>query len=98
VWATIPDEDQLVRYHERSRTRATVAVGSRPIGVAVRGRQVLVAASGSSTLEFVDARSLQQSREPVRVPLNPQALLVSEDTIWLACVGQNVVARVEPAA
>ena len=98
VWATIPDEDQLVRYNERSRTRATVAVGSRPIGVAVRGRQVLVAASGSSTLEFVDARSLRPARDPVRVPLNPQALLVSQDTIWLACVGVNVVARVEPAA
>ncbi|HEX5780314.1 MAG TPA: serine/threonine-protein kinase [Solirubrobacteraceae bacterium] len=98
VWATIPDEDQLVRYNERSRTRATVAVGSRPIGVAVRDRQVLVAASGSSTLEFVDARSLRPARDPLRVPLNPQALLVRQDTIWLACVGVNVVARVEPAA
>lgn len=98
VWATIPDEDQLVRYNERSRTRATVAVGSRPIGVAVRDRQVLVAASGSSTLEFVDARSLRPARDAVRVPLNPQALLVRQDTIWLACVGVNVVARVEPAA
>ena len=98
VWATIPDEDQLVRYNERSRIRAKVAVGSRPFGVAVRDRQVLVAASGSSTLEFVDARSLRQARAAVRVPLNPQALLVSEDTIWLACVGVNVVVRVEPAA
>jgi streptogramin lyase len=98
VWATIPDEDQLVRYNERSRTRATVAVGSRPIGVAVRDRQVWVAASGSSTLEFVDARSLRAARDPVRVPLNPQALLVRQDTIWITCVGVNVVVRVEPAA
>jgi hypothetical protein len=98
VWATIPDEDQLIRWNERSRTRATAVVGSRPIGIAVRGRQVLVAASGSSTLEFVDARSMRAAREPVRVPLNPQALLVQEDTIWLTCVGVNVVARVEPAA
>ena len=98
VWATIPDEDQLVRYNESSRTRATVAVGSRPLGVAVRDRQVWVAASGSSTLEFVDARSLRQARDPVRVPLNPQALLVRQDTIWVTCVGVNVVARVEPAA
>jgi hypothetical protein len=95
LWMTIPDQDQLVRYDPRTGNRATVSVGGRPIGVTVRGNRVWVAASGSSTIERVTARSMRSIGDPIRVPLNPLALAISDDGIWVTCVGTNVVARVD---
>jgi hypothetical protein len=98
-WATAPDQDQLIRYDPRTRKRASVSVGSRPIGLAVQGRRVWVASNGSSALYQVAARTLQIVGKPVRVPLNPLAVLVRGDAIWVSCVGEDVVVRVRaPAA
>ncbi len=94
VWATIPDQDRLVRYRIRARLTASVEVGARPMGVAVRGSRVWVAANGSSTLEQVDAYSLIPAEEPLRVPLNPLFVAVGPDAVWVTCVGVNRVARV----
>jgi streptogramin lyase len=95
LWVTIPDQDQLVRYNPRTGERAAVSVNPRPIGLAVQGRRVWVAASGSSTLERVTTRGLQRVGDPIRVPLNPLAVAVTADEgIWVTCVGENVVARV----
>jgi outer membrane protein assembly factor BamB len=96
LWATLPDEDQLVRYELRTGQRATVSVGGRPIGVAVHRNDVWVAASGSSTIERVAAASLRPVGDPIRVPLNPLAIAVTDEAIWVTCVGENVVARVAP--
>jgi hypothetical protein len=96
LWITIPDQDLLVRYSPRTGNRATVSVGGRPIGVAVRGRDVWVAASGASTVERIAARSMRHSGAAIRVPLNPLAIAVSDDAIWVTCVGDNVIAHVQP--
>ncbi len=95
LWVTIPDQDQLMRYHLRDGNRATVSVGARPIGIAIHGNRVWVASSGTSTLERVSTRSMRLAGEPIRVPLNPLALAVDDDGVWVTCVGENVVARVE---
>lgn len=58
------------------------------------GRRVWIAASGTSTLERVTTRGLRQLGDPIRVPLNPLAVGVSGDAVWVTCVGENVVARV----
>ncbi|HEX5620032.1 MAG TPA: protein kinase [Solirubrobacteraceae bacterium] len=95
LWVTIPDQDQLVRYRPRTGDRAAVSVSPRPIGLAVLGRRVWVAASGSSTLERVSTGGLQRVGDPIRVPLNPLAVAVSAaEGVWVTCVGENVVARV----
>ena len=95
LWITIPDQDQLVRYRPRTGDRAAVSVNPRPIGLAVHGRRVWVAASGSSTLQRVSTDDLQPVGDPIRVPLNPLAVSVSADEgVWVTCVGENVVARV----
>jgi hypothetical protein len=95
LWVTIPDQDQLVRYRLRTDDRAAVSVNPRPIGLAVHGHRVWVAASGSSTLERVSTGGLQRVGDPIRVPLNPLAVSVSADEgIWVTCVGEDVVARV----
>jgi streptogramin lyase len=95
LWVTIPDQDQLVRYRPRTGDRAGVSVDPRPIGLAVEGRNVWVASSGSSTLERVSTRGLERVGDAIRVPLNPLAVAVSaDDGLWVTCVGENVVARV----
>jgi streptogramin lyase len=95
LWVTIPDQDQLVRYRPRSGDRADVSVNPRPIGLAVQGQRVWVAASGSSTLERVTTGGLERVGDSIRVPLNPLAVAISPDGgIWVTCVGENVVARV----
>ena len=94
LWATLPDEDQLVRYQPRTGNRATVSVGGRPIGVTVHGKHVWVAALGASTIQRIAARSMRHVGQPIRVPLNPLAIAVTGESIWVTCVGENVVARV----
>jgi protein kinase-like protein len=94
LWATIPDQDQLVRYSLRRGSRATVSVGARPIGLAVRGKRVWIAASGTSTLERVTTSGMRHVGDPIRVPLNPLAVAVTADAAWVTCAGVGVVARV----
>jgi hypothetical protein len=96
LWATLPDEDQLVRYEPETGNRATVSVDGRPIGVAVHGDDVWVAANGASTVERVAAQTLRPEGEPIRVPLNPLAIAVTENAIWVSCVGENVIVRLAP--
>jgi hypothetical protein len=94
LWTTVTDQDQLVRYQPHTGNRATVSIGARPAGVTVRRDEVWVAASGSSTVERVAARSLRSVGDPIRVPLNPLAITATDDAIWVTCVGENVVARI----
>jgi hypothetical protein len=94
VWATIPDQDQLVRYQPSAGLTANVEVGARPVGVAVRGSRVWVAANGSSTLDRIHARSLARVGEPLRMPLNPFRVALGRNAVWVTCVGVNRVARV----
>jgi hypothetical protein len=94
LWTTVPDQNQLVRYQPDTQNRAMVSVGARPAGVTVRGKLVWVAASGSSTVERIAARSMRLVGDPIRVPLNPLAIAATDDAIWVTCVGENVIARV----
>jgi hypothetical protein len=71
VWATVPDEDLLVRYQLKQRQRAEIEVGARPIGVQVAQGRAWVAASASSTLGQVGANRFRIVGKPLRVPLNP---------------------------
>ena len=94
LWATVPDQDMLIRYRPRDGSRVQLEVGARPIGVQVNGARAWVAASAASTLDPVGANSMRSAGEPVRVPLNPLALLARGDTLWVTSAGENVVARV----
>ena len=60
LWTTVTDQNQLVRYQPDTENRARVSIGARPAGVTVRGKLVWVAASGSSTVERIAARSMRR--------------------------------------
>jgi tRNA A-37 threonylcarbamoyl transferase component Bud32 len=95
VWATIPDQDLLVRYRPSLRQRAEVEVGARPIGVQISNGRAWVASNGSSTLESVSVKSLRHVGKPLRLPLNPFTVLAGRDRLWIACIGESLIARVE---
>jgi hypothetical protein len=95
LWATIPDQDLLVRWRPHPRQRAEVEVGARPIGVQISDGRAWVAANGSSTLESVSVESLRHVGKPLRLPLNPFAVLAGRDRLWIACIGESLIARVE---
>jgi hypothetical protein len=95
VWATIPDQDLLVRYRTSLRQRAEVEVGARPIGVQISNGRAWVASNGSSTLESVSVNSLRHVGKPLRLPLNPFTVLAGRDRLWIACIGESLIARVE---
>jgi hypothetical protein len=42
----------------------------------------------------VGAHSLRRVGRPLRVPLNPYVLALADGGLWMACVGENVVACV----
>jgi DNA-binding beta-propeller fold protein YncE len=73
--------------------RATIAIGSRPVGVAVSGRDVWVANLGSSTVSRLDARS-GRVRDEVRVPLNPYAVEADARGAWVTTLGLSRVVRI----
>jgi hypothetical protein len=95
LWATIPDQDLLVRYRPGWRQRALVEVGARPVGVQISDGRAWVASNGSSTLESVDADSLRHVRRRLRLPLNPLSVLALRHRLWIACVGESTIARVD---
>ena len=98
LWATVPDQDLLVRWRPRERVRAEVEVGAQPFGIRFSDGRVWVASKGASTLEQVGAHSLRPVGRPLRVPLNPYVVALARDGLWTACVGENVVARVRVRA
>jgi hypothetical protein len=98
LWATVREEDALMRYELRTGNLATIAVGDRPAGVAVHDGSVWVAANGSSTVVRVDAASARVVGAPLPVPLNPYSIAAGPGGVWVTCVGESVVVRVRPHA
>ncbi len=94
VWATVPDQDLLIRYRPGWRQRTQVEVGARPVGVQISHGRAWVAANGSSTLESVDATSLRHVGKPIPLPLNPLTVLAGHDRLWITSVGESVVTSV----
>jgi streptogramin lyase len=98
VWVTSPLEDTLSRIDDRTGAKVSSAVGRRPNGVAARGSQVWVSSFIEHTIQRVDPRTSRLMGRPVAVPLNPYALALTPDSVWLTAVAGGEVARVRMAA
>ena len=97
VWVTLPLEDTLSRIDDRTAAKVSSAVGRRPNGVAARGSQVWVSSFIEHTIQRVDPRTSRPIGRPVDVPLNPYALALTSDSVWLTAVAGGEVARVRIA-
>jgi hypothetical protein len=50
------------------------------------------------TISRIDPAASRLAGQPVKVPLNPYALTLTGDSVWLTALGRGEVARVRDAA
>jgi streptogramin lyase len=94
VWVTSPQEDTVSRIDDKSGAKVSSGVGRRPTGIAARGDQIWVTSNIDHTLTRIDPRTSEPVGDAVRVPLNPYALAITADSVWLTAVGKGEIARV----
>ncbi|MEO8687690.1 MAG: protein kinase [Solirubrobacteraceae bacterium] len=94
LWVSSQLEDSVTRIDEKSGAKITSGVGRRPQGITARGGQVWVANLVDHTLTRIDPVTSRPTGAPVAVPLNPYAVALTADSVWLTAVGRGEVARV----
>ena len=94
LWVTSPLEDSVTRIDVKTGAKVTSAVGRRPQGIAARGTQVWVADFVDHALTRIDPTTGRRTGAPVAVPLNPYAVALTADSVWVTAVGHGEVARV----
>ena len=92
VWVTSPEDDAVTRIDDRTGGKVSSRVG-RPTGIAARGRQIWVTSFTDHTITRIDPKTSRPAGRPVDAPLNPYALAVTDDAIWVTAVGNGEVAR-----
>ncbi|HZO36117.1 MAG TPA: protein kinase [Solirubrobacteraceae bacterium] len=95
VWVTIADRNLLVRVGLGStRDVTSYTVGTQPKGVAAAADAVWVSNESDSTVVRFDPRTRKRVGDPVDVGINPKALAIDGQTVWVADVGQDALSRV----
>jgi streptogramin lyase len=94
VWVTIPLEDTVARIDAKTGRKISSGVGRRPTGIAARGGRIWVTSYIDHTISRINPRTAQPIGRAVRVKLNPYALAVSRDSVWLTAVGHGDIVRV----
>jgi streptogramin lyase/predicted Ser/Thr protein kinase len=95
VWVTSPQDDLLTRVDPKRRDTTRIAVGRGPEGLDIRGDDVFVANSSDNTVTRIDARSSQKVGEPIPVPVNPFAVSIEGNSVWVTCQPVNRVVRID---
>ena len=94
LWVASPEEDSVNRIDDDTGDKVVIGVGRRLTGVAARGSQVWVTSLIDQTISRIDPRASKLAGKPLKVPLNPYALTLTGDSIWLTALGRGEVARV----
>jgi streptogramin lyase len=95
VWVTSPQEDTVSRIDDRTFAKVSSGVGRRPTGIAARGKEIWVTSLIDHTVTRIDPKTSRPLGNPVSAPLNPYALAITGDSIWLTAVGRGEIARVQ---
>jgi streptogramin lyase len=94
VWVTIPLEDTVTRVDVKSGTKVSNGVDRRPTGIAARGSQIWVTSYIDHTLRRLEPKTGRPTGPLIPVALNPYALTLTADSIWLTAVGAGEIVRV----
>jgi DNA-binding beta-propeller fold protein YncE len=97
VWVVSPQEDTVTRIDDRTGKKVASGVGRRPTGIAAHGSQIWVTSFIDHTITRIDPRTSRPIGHAVPVPLNPYALAITRDSVWVTAVGRGEVARVRIA-
>jgi serine/threonine protein kinase len=95
VWVTSPQEDTVFRVDDATDKKVSSGVGRRPTGIAALGDQVWVTSYIDHTVTRIDPKTSRPVGDPVPVRLNPYALAITPDSVWLTAVGHGELARVQ---
>ena len=79
--------------HRRQDRRQGLSRVGRPTGIAARGRQISVTSFTDHTITRIDPKTSRPAGRPMTRRLNPYALAVTDDAIWVTAVGNGEVAR-----
>jgi predicted Ser/Thr protein kinase len=95
VWVTSPQDDLVTRVDPNNFDKTQIAVGRDPEGIDVRGDDVFVANSTDNTVSRIDARSSRTVGDPIAVPVNPFAVAIEDNSVWVTCQPVNRVVRID---
>jgi hypothetical protein len=96
VWVTNYGDDTVTRIDAGSLNTGVIGVGRGPKGIAVGAGGVWVANSIASTLTRIDPATNDQAGQPVKVALNPYAVDVAGDDVWVTSPPTGQVQRLSP--
>jgi YVTN family beta-propeller protein len=96
VWVTNNGDDTVTRIDAGSLNTAVIGVGRGPKGIAVGAGGVWVANSIASTLTRIDPETTEPAGPPLKVALNPYAVDVVGDDVWVTSPAAGQVQRLSP--
>ena len=73
-----------------------IPTGRGPKGIAVGAGGVWVANSITSTLTRIDAETSEPAGQPIKVAINPYAVDVAGDNVWVTSPPAGQVQRLSP--
>jgi len=95
VWLTDPEGNTVERVDARTGRVIEIGVPGRPQGIAADGSQVWVASYSNHTVTRIDPRRSRTVGDPVDVELNPYELAIVGGSLWVTCVGEDRVVRID---
>jgi streptogramin lyase len=95
LWVTSPQEDTISRIDDRSGAKVSSGVDRRPSGIAARGDQIWVTSLIDHTVRRIDPKTSRPVGDRVEVELNPYALAITGDSLWLTAIGRGEIVRVQ---
>ena len=96
VWVTNNGDDTVTRIDAGSLNTSVIPVGRGPEGIAVGAGGVWVANSIASTLTRIDPEKSEPAGPLIKVALNPYAVDVSGDDVWVTSPPAGQVQRLSP--
>lgn len=95
VWLTDPVANLVTRVDARTGRTIEIGVRGRPEAIAADGDQVWVANYSDHTVTRIDPRTSRRVGDPVDVEPNPFELAISRGELWVTCVGEDRVVRID---
>jgi DNA-binding beta-propeller fold protein YncE/predicted Ser/Thr protein kinase len=94
VWVSSPQDGIVTRIDPRSFSTTEIGVGRNPRGLAVRGHAVFVANKTDNTVTRIDAKAGRTVGGPIPVCLNPFAVAIEGDSVWVTCQPRDEVVQI----
>jgi protein kinase-like protein len=96
VWVTNNGDDTVTRIDAGSLNTSVIETGRGPQGIAVGAGGVWVANSIASTLTRIDPETSEPASGPIKVAINPYAVDVAGDDVWVTSPPAGQVQRLSP--